>query len=166
MARVARDIVVNAPLRSVYNQWTQFEEFPAFMEGVEEVRQQGDRYLHWRARIGGREEEWDAEIQEQIPDEKIIWRSTTGSENAGMVTFREEGPGQTLVHLEMSYQPEGVVEQAGDALGMVERQVEGDLERFKEFIEARGRETGGWRGEIPNPDVPGGHTDGTGKQHS
>ena len=162
MARVAREIVVNVPLRSVYNQWTQFEEFPRFMDGVEEVRQLDDRRLHWKAQISGRTVEWDAEIQEQVPDEKIIWRSIDGETNAGMVQFQPAGTAQTRVHLEMSYQPDGMVEQVGDALGFVERQVEGDLKRFKEFIEERGVESGGWRGEIENSDAPGGHTYGQG----
>lgn len=162
MARVARDIVVDAPIRSVYNQWTQFEEFPEFMEGVDEVRQIDDRRLFWRAAIGGRTVEWDAEIQEQVPDERIVWRSIDGETNAGLVSFQEAGPAQTRIHLEMSYQPEGMMEQVGDALGFVERRVEGDLERFKAFIERRGVETGGWRGEIQNANVLGGGTQGRG----
>lgn len=162
MARVAKNIEVEVPVSTAYNQWTQFEEFPRFMEGVEEVQQLGDRRLHWRARIGGKEEEWDAEIREQVPDQKIIWVATEGAENAGMVTFDTLGPSRTRVHLEMSYDPEGFVENVGDTLGLVSRRVEGDLQRFKDFIEARGSETGEWRGEIHNPNTPGGHTSGTG----
>ncbi|MEX2446743.1 MAG: SRPBCC family protein [Dehalococcoidia bacterium] len=161
MSRVEKNIEVAAPLRSVYNQWTQFEDFPRFMQGVQEVKQLDDRRLHWRATIGGKDQEWDAEIREQTPDEKIIWQSTSGPTNAGMVKFDEMGPSQTRVHLEMSYEPEGAVESIGDSLGMLERQVEGDLERFKEFIESRLTETGAWRGEIENPDAPGGHTRGS-----
>lgn len=161
MARVEKNIEVAVPVRTAYNQWTQFEEFPRFMEGVEEVRQLDDRRLHWRAEIGGREQEWDAEIREQVPDEKVIWASTTGPTNAGMVKFDQVAPDRTRVHLEMSYEPEGVIENIGDALGFVSRRVEGDLERFKEFIEARGTETGEWRDEIDNPNAPGGHTRGS-----
>jgi uncharacterized membrane protein len=161
MARVEKDIEVAVPVRAAYNQWTQFEEFPNFMEGVREVRQVDDKHLHWRADVAGREHEWDAEIREQIPDEKVIWQSTSGPTNAGIVKFAPIGPEKTRVHLEMSYEPQGAVESAGDALGFLSRRVEGDLERFKEFIEQRGTETGAWRGEIDNPNAPGGHTRGS-----
>src|SRR5688572_28683530 len=154
MARVTKNIDVDVPVRTAYNQWTQFEEFPRFMEGVERVDQLDDRRLHWRAKVGPKAEEWDAEIREQIPDQKIIWAATGGAENAGMVTFDNLGPAKTRVHLEMSYDPEGFVENVGDALGFMNRRVEGDLKRFKEYIEARGIETGAWRGEIENPDAP------------
>lgn len=163
MARAAKEVVVQAPLTAVYNQWTQFEQFPQFMDGVIEVRQLDDTHLHWRAKIGGQEQEWQAEIQEQVPDEKIVWRATQGDGNAGWVTFERVSPEETKVHLEMSYEPEGMLESVGDALGFVDRQVEGDLKRFKSFIEERGgQETGGWRGEVENPNAPGGHTQGRG----
>ena len=162
MARVAKNIEVDVPVRTAYNQWTQFEDFPRFMEGVEEVHQLDDRRLHWRANIAGKEQEWDAEIQEQVPDEKVIWAATGGAENAGVVTFDPLGDDRTRVHLEMSYDPEGFIENVGDALGIMSRRVQGDLERFKSFIESRGSETGAWRGEIENPDAPGGHTRGVG----
>jgi len=155
-------MVVDVPVRTAYNQWTQFEEFPRFMEGVEEVRQLDDRRLYWRADVGGRVQEWEAEIREQVPDEKIVWNSTVGEDNAGWVSFEPVNDAQTRVHLEMSYQPEGILENVGDALGFFERRVSGDLERFKEFIEGRGSETGAWRGELQNPDAPGGHTRGQG----
>lgn len=161
MARVEKTIEVNVPVRTAYNQWTQFEDFPHFMEGVEEVQQIDDKHLHWKARIGGMTREWDAEIREQVPDEKVIWLATEGRENAGMVKFDSLGPELTRVHLEMSYDPEGFSETVGDMLGFVTRRVQGDLERFKEYIEQRGQESGGWRGEIHNPDVPGGHTRGS-----
>lgn len=161
MARVEKTIEVNVPVSTAYNQWTQFEEFPKFMEGVHEVRQVDDTHLHWRAEIAGREKEWDAEIREQVPDQKIIWRATDGAENAGMVKFDPIGPAKTRVHLEMSYDPEGFVENVGDALGFASRRVEGDLQRFKDFIESRGVETGAYRREHHNPDVPGGHTRGS-----
>jgi len=166
MARASKEIVVDAPLRAVYNQWTQFEEYPRFMDAVQEVRQLDDRRLHWKAAIGGRDLEWDAEIREQVPDQRIIWRSIDGDTNAGQVTFRPEGVDRTCVALEISYDPQGFVENVGDALGFVEREVQGDLERFKTFIEERGVETGGWRGEISNADAPGGHTQGTSKDQA
>ena len=161
MARVEKTIDVDVPVRTAYNQWTQFEEFPRFMEGVHEVTQMDERRLHWRADVGGQDQEWDAEIREQVPDQKIIWKSTSGAGNAGMVTFDQLGPSKTRVHLEMSYDPEGFVENVGDKLGVISRRVEGDLERFKSFIEERGAESGGWRGEIRNEDAPGGHTSGS-----
>ncbi|MES2570687.1 MAG: SRPBCC family protein [Verrucomicrobiota bacterium] len=148
METIEKSIEVNAPLREVYNQWTQFEEFPKFMEGVDEVRQISDKRLFWKARLWGKTEEWEAEIYEQIPDRRIAWRSVVGAPNAGAVSFRAISPGVTEVILSLSYQPLGITEQIGDALGLVSRKVEGDLKRFREFIEERGRATGAWRGEI------------------
>jgi uncharacterized membrane protein len=152
VASIQKSIDVNVPVRTAYNQWTQFEEFPRFMEGVEEVRQLDDRRLHWRAKIGGKIEEWDAVITEQIPDERVAWRNTTGAENAGVVTFHYLSPNSTRVMLQMEYDPQGLVENVGSALGVVERRVEGDLKRFKEFVESHGTETGAWRGEIRRPE--------------
>lgn len=148
MERVEKSIEVDAPLRTVYNQWTQFEDFPKFMDGVEEVRQLSDTRTFWRAKIAGKTEEWEAEIYEQVPDKRIAWRSITGTPNAGAVSFAPVGTSQTRVSLELQYQPEGVVEKIGDALGVVSSRVEGDLKRFKNFIEKRGIETGAWRGEV------------------
>lgn len=148
MATVERSIEVTVPVRTAYNQWTQFEEFPRFMEGVEEVRQLDDKRLHWRATIAGKQEEWNAAISEQTPDQRIAWHSTTGARNAGVVTFHHIDDHTTRVMLQLDYEPEGIVENVGSALGVVERRVAGDLERFKEFMESRGRETGAWRGEI------------------
>jgi len=162
MARAASEIVVDAPLSQVYNQWTQFEEFPQFMGNVDEVRQLDDRHLHWKATIGGQDVEWDAEIKEQVPDSKIIWESVGGAMNAGLVSFKAVTPMETEVHLEMSYEPEGVLQSIGAALGMMGREVDEDLKNFKEFIEERGVATGGWRGELENPNAPGGHTAGRG----
>jgi uncharacterized membrane protein len=161
MARVEKTIEVDVPVHTAYNQWTQFEDFPRFMEGVHEVRQLDNTHLRWRAEVGGKEQEWDAEIREQVPDEKIIWCSLQGDENAGMVKFDALGDNRTRVHLEMSYDPEGFTETVGDKLGFMSRRVAGDLERFKDFIEARGAETGAWRGQVENPDAPGGHTRGS-----
>jgi uncharacterized protein (TIGR02271 family) len=141
-------VEVNAPLHSVYNQWTQFEEFPSFMEGVEEVRQEGDKRLFWRSKIAGTVKEWEAEITHQVPDERIAWTSTDGSSNSGTVTFQELGPDRTRVTATIAYEPEGLLEKTGDALGIPSGRVQADLERFRTFIEERGRETGGWRGEI------------------
>jgi uncharacterized membrane protein len=149
VATIEKHIDVEVPVRAAYNQWTQFEEFPRFMEGVLEVRQLDDRHLHWRANIGGQEKVWDAEITEQIPDDRTAWRARSGATHAGGVTFHRISDGRTRIMLQLEYAPEGVVEKAADAFGVVSHRVEGDLLRFKEFIEQRGRETGGWRGEIP-----------------
>jgi len=146
-------IEVDVPVRVAYDQWTQFETFPQFMEGIEEVTQRDDTHLHWRATVGGKQEEWDAEITEQRPDELISWRGTSGAPNGGTVTFDKRGEGQTHVTLHLVYTPQGPVEQAGAALGVLSRQIEGDLRRFKEFIEARGHTTGAWRGEVQGGSV-------------
>jgi uncharacterized membrane protein len=151
MSTIEQSIDVNVPVHTAYNQWTQFEEFPRFMEGVEAVRQLDERRLHWRANIGGRVEEWDAVITEQHPDERIAWKNTTGAPNAGVVTFHRLADTKTRIMLQMEYDPQGVVENLGDLLGVVSRRVANDLERFKEFIEARGQETGAWRGEVERP---------------
>lgn len=148
MARVEKSIVVDRPLRTVYDQWTQFEEFPRFMEGVEEVHQLDATTLHWRARVGGKVEEWTAEIVQQIPDQQIAWRHVRGAVSSGVVTFTPLEENGCRVTLAMEYDPQGLVEKIGDALGFVSRRVEGDLERFKRFIEERAVETGAWRGEV------------------
>ena len=148
MAKIEKSIDINVPVRTAYNQWTQFEDFPRFMEGVKEVRQMDNKRLHWRAEVAGKDKEWDAEISEQTPDRRIAWHSTTGARNAGQVSFQPINDKSTRVTLLMDYEPEGVVEKAGDAMGVVSGRVEGDLERFKEFIESRGAESGAWRGEI------------------
>ena len=153
MAEMEKSIVVEAPLREVYNQWTQFEEFPRFMEGVVEVRQLDDKRVYWRANIAGAEREWHAEITDQTPDRRIAWKSLTGPEHGGAVLFRPVAGGGTEVTMRMQYEPEGVTENVGDALGLVGRRIQGDLERFKDFIEERGRATGGWRGEIHGSQV-------------
>jgi uncharacterized membrane protein len=159
VSRVESSVEVNVPVQTAYNQWTQFEEFPRFMEGVESVKQLDDRHLEWCADVGGKTKTWQAEIAEQVPDHHIIWRSTDGAENAGIVRFEPSGS-QTKVHLEMSYDPDGFTENVGDALGFMSRRVKGDLERFKEFIESRGAETGAYRETLQNPSAPGGHTQG------
>ena len=151
MSTIEKSIDVEVPVHTAYNQWTQFEEFPQFMEGVEVVRQLDNQRLHWRANVGGKVEEWDAVITEQHPDERIAWKNTTGASNAGVVTFHRLSDTTTRVMLQLEYDPQGVVEHVGDMLGVVSRRIAGDLERFKEFIEARGQETGAWRGEVERP---------------
>lgn len=148
MASIQKTIEVNVPVSTAYNQWTQFEEFPQFMDGIEEVKQLDNKSLHWKAQIGGKNEEWMAEIDEQIPDKRIAWHSISGARNDGIVTFEPLGPTKTQVMLHLEYDPEGIVETVGDKLGFVSRRVEGDLERFKKFIESRGTETGAWRGSV------------------
>ena len=150
MQSVTKSIDIPLPVQPVYNQWTQFESFPHFMEGVDEVRQLDDTRLHWKATIAGKTEEWDAEITEQHPDHRIAWKSTNGAHNAGVVTFHQLDATTTRVTVQLDYEPEGIVEKAGDLLGVVDRRVQGDLERFKDFIESRGVETGAWRGEVEN----------------
>lgn len=153
MEYIEKTIDVDVPVRTAYNQWTQFEDFPKFMEGVKEVKQLDDQHLYWRANIAGKEEEWQADIDEQDPDQVVAWHSTSGAPNAGRVTFDKILENQTRVTVRMGYEPQGAAENLGDALGFVGRRIEGDLKRFKEFIEGRGVETGGWRGEIHGDDV-------------
>jgi uncharacterized membrane protein len=148
MESIEKTIEVEAPLQTVYNQWTQFETFPRFMEGVEEVKQLDDKHLHWVAKVAGHKKEWDAEIFEQLPDQRIAWRSISGAPNSGVVTFQPKDHMHTLVSLRLNYEPEGAMEKTGDALGVLSRRVEHDLERFKDFIQHRKTETGAWRGEI------------------
>jgi uncharacterized membrane protein len=148
MSTIEQAIDVNVPVRTAYNQWTQFEEFPKFMDGVTEVKQLSDTRLLWRSEIGGVEETWEAEIDEQVPDMRIAWHSVTGARNAGVVTFHRLSDTQTRVMLQIDYDPEGLVENVGDALGAVSLRIKSDLQRFKEFIEALGSETGAWRGTV------------------
>jgi uncharacterized membrane protein len=150
MSTIEKAIDVNAPVQTVYNQWTQFEEFPRFMEGVEEVRQINDKDLQWRVNIGGQRKEFETVITEQIPDKRIAWRTRGGVENGGVVTFHRISDNVARVMLQMEYQPEGFVEKAGDFLGVTSHRIEGDLKRFKEFLEKRGMESGAWRGTISN----------------
>jgi uncharacterized membrane protein len=148
MSKVEESIDVEVPVRTAYNQWTQFEEFPRFMEGVKEVRQVDDTHLRWVAQIAGQQRSWDAAITEQRPDERVAWTNTSGAHNAGVVTFHRLAEGRTRIMLQLEFEPEGLLEKTGDAIGAVRRRVRGDLERFKGFIEERGRETGAWRGEV------------------
>jgi hypothetical protein len=154
---VDKSTEVSVPVRTAYNQWTQFEEFPQFMGGVQQVRQLDDRRLHWVAEIAGVRREWEAEIIEQVPDQKVAWAATEGATNAGAVFFTPLGADRTEVRLHLEYEPEGVVETVGDKLNIVEKQAESDLEKFKSYIEAKGVESGSWRGEVPGqvgtPDI-------------
>jgi uncharacterized membrane protein len=148
LASITESVDVNVPVSTAYNQWTQFGEFPKFMEGVESVTQIDDTHLRWVAEVGGKREEWTAEITEQRPDERVAWKAIEGHGNAGVVTFHRLSDDQTRVTVQMEYETEGVMETLGSALGSDSRRVKGDLERFKELIESRGAETGAWRGEV------------------
>ncbi|GAA1767547.1 SRPBCC family protein [Nonomuraea bangladeshensis] len=151
MSTIEHSVDVEVPIRVAYNQWTQFESFPEFMEGVESVKQVTDTRTHWVAEIAGVRREFDADITEQHPDERVAWRSVDKPNQAGVVTFHRIDDGRTRVTLQMEYDPEGFVETAGDWLQLVRLRVNGDLKRFKQFIESRGAETGGWRGDVPGP---------------
>jgi len=146
---VEESIEVNVPISTAYNQWTQFEDFPKFMDSVHEVHQLDDKHLHWKASVAGKEKEWDAEITEQIPEDRIAWRSLGGVKNAGVVTFHKIADDKTRIMLQMDYDPQSVDEKIGDALGFVKMQTKSNLERFKQLVESRGSETGAWRGTIP-----------------
>ena len=153
MTTIEKSVEVNVPLRAAYDQWTQFESFPQFMEGVKEVRQLDDRRLHWRAEIMGKDVEWTAEIEEQVPDTRISWQSTSGAKNFGLVTFAALDPQHTRVTLRLDVDPEGATETVGTAVGFLGARVKGDLDRFKKFIEERHVPTGQWRGEIHGDQV-------------
>lgn len=148
ISSVEESIEVNVPVSTAYNQWTQFEDFPKFMDNVEEVRQLDDRHLHWRAKVAGKEKEWDSEITEQNPDKCIAWRSVGGPLNGGVIKFDKISDNVTRIVLRLDYKPEGPIEQIGDTLGAVRLQARSSLQHFKDWIEARGRETGAWRGAI------------------
>jgi uncharacterized membrane protein len=155
MSSILKSVDVQVPVRTAYNQWTQFECFPQFMAGVKSVEQLDAENLRWRAEVAGKEREWTARITEQIPDKRVAWTSTSGARNAGVVTFHRLSDDASRVTLQLDYEPEGVVENVGDLIGVLESRTEADLERFKDFIERRGRETGAWRGEIPSRDDAG-----------
>jgi uncharacterized membrane protein len=148
MAKIEHSIDIDVPVREAYNQWTQFETFPRFMDSVKSVRQLDDTHLHWVTEIAGQKREYDAEITEQIPDQRIAWTAIDGKPNGGLVTFQPLGDTSTKVTLRMEYETEGLLESVGDALGIVKRSVRDDLEGFKRFIESRGQETGAWRGKV------------------
>ena len=160
MPSIKKDIVVDVPVKAAYDQWTQFESFPQFMDGVKEVVQLDEKTLRWRASIGGKEQEWESDITEQVPDRHIAWRSTTGAPNAGSVMF-DPSDGKTRVSLELSYEPQDASEKVGDALGVLDRRVDGDLKRFKDFIEKRQTPSGALRGEIHGGEVEKGNRSST-----
>jgi uncharacterized membrane protein len=149
MASVIKSVDVEAPISAVYNQWTQFESFPQFMGGVEQITQTDDTHTHWVTSIGGVTREFDTEITEQHPEERVAWKSADGTTHAGVITFHRLSDTSTKVTAQIDWEPEGVVEKAGSVLGFDDRQVQSDLDRFKDFIESRGGETGGWRGDVP-----------------
>ncbi|AIJ25013.1 SRPBCC family protein [Amycolatopsis methanolica] len=152
MSTITESVDVNVDVRTAYNQWTQFESFPEFMEGVEEIRQLDDTHTHWVTKIGGAKREFDATITEQHPDERVAWRSDSGPSHAGVITFHRLDDRKTRVTAQMDIDPEGFVEQTADKLGILDRRVHGDMERFKAFIEKRGgQETGAWRGDVDRP---------------
>ncbi|WP_274555527.1 SRPBCC family protein [Streptomyces spiramyceticus] len=149
MSTVKESVEVEVPVHTAYNQWTQFEEFPNFMEGVEEVRQLDDVHNHWTTKIGGVRREFDTEIIDQLPDERIAWRTTSGdTKQKGLVSFQRLDDTHTRVELVMDVESGGVAEKTADMTGMIDRRVKGDMRRFKEYIEHRGGESGAWRGRI------------------
>ena len=148
MSKVEETIELDVPVGTAYNQWTQFEEFPRFMEHVDEVRQLDDTHLHWRVTVAGKTEEFEAEVTEQVPDTRVAWKSTSGRQNAGVVDFHRLSDDRCQISVQMDAEPEGVIEKAADMAGVAAGQVRGDLERFKELIESRGAETGAWRGTV------------------
>ncbi|MDT9682800.1 SRPBCC family protein [Streptomyces sp. TRM76323] len=149
MSKVKETVEVEVPVRTAYNQWTQFEEFPNFMEGVEEVRQVDDRHNHWTTKIGGVRREFDTEIIDQLPDERIAWRTVSGdTQQKGVVSFQRVDETHTRVELVMDVEPTGLAEKAADLTGTIDRRVKGDMRRFKEYIETRGGESGAWRGRV------------------
>lgn len=145
---IEESIEINVPVSTAYNQWTQFEEFPKFMKNVLEIRQLDDKHLHWRAKVGLEEKEWDAKITEQIPDKRIAWRSVRGPRNGGVATFHKISDNVTRIMLQMDYEPDGALEQLGDAMGVVRMEARTALQGLKEMLEKRGSETGAWRGKI------------------
>ncbi|MDT4941791.1 MAG: hypothetical protein QOJ34_1880 [Pseudonocardiales bacterium] len=149
MTTVTKSIDVHVPISTAYNQWTQFETFPEFMGGVEQVSQLDDRHLHWKINVGGQAREFDAEITEQHPEERVAWKSTDGKTHAGVVTFHKLTPDETRVTVQLDWQPEGIAEKAAALVSIDDRQVSSDLDRFKDFIENRQKETGAWRGDVP-----------------
>ena len=149
MSSVTKSIDVDAPISQVYNQWTQFETFPSFMGGVESITQLDDRRQHWTVSVAGVQREFDTEVTEQHPEERVAWRSTDGTTHAGVVTFHKLSQDQTKVTVQLDWKPSGVLETAGAVVGLDDHQVSSDLSRFKQFIEDRDTETGAWRGDIP-----------------
>jgi len=155
MSKIEKSVEVDVPVRVAYDQWTQFEEFPQFMDGVESVKQTDDTHLHWVAKVGGVRKEWDAEITQQEPDQRIAWNAINGAENGGAVDFHRLDDSRTRINLTMDIDPDGLVETVGDAVGVPDRAIAGDLDRFKAFIEKRSAATGAWRGTVEQTDTQG-----------
>ena len=153
MSTTTESVDVNRPIGMVYNQWTQFESFPEFMEGVERIDQKDDTHLHWVVKVGPVTREFDATVTEQHPEERVAWKSDSGPDHAGVVTFHRLDDDTTRVTAQMDVDPEGFLENVGDKLGILKSRVSGDLKRFKEFIESGPAETGGWRGDVSRPDA-------------
>ena len=151
MGNITESVDVEVPIDVAYNQWTQFESFPEFMGGVEEIRQLDDTHTHWKVSIGGVTREFDATITEQHPEERVAWTTEEGPRHAGVITFHRLGDTTTRVTAQMDIDADGFLEKVADKVGIIEGQVKGDMKRFKEFIEARGQETGGWRGDVQRP---------------
>jgi uncharacterized membrane protein len=149
MSTVTESVDVQVPVTTAYNQWTQFESFPQFMGGVQQVRQLDDTHTHWVTKMAGVTREFDATITEQHPDERVAWKSENGPKQAGVVTFHKLDDNRTRITAQMDFEPEGIAEKAADRVGMIEGRVKDDMERFKQFIEAKGHETGAWRGDVP-----------------
>jgi uncharacterized membrane protein len=152
MGSMTESVEVAVPVRTVYDQWTQFEDFPQFMAGVEEIQQVSDDMTHWRVKVGGKTREFDARITEQIPDERIAWTSTNGPRQAGVVTFHRLDAGHTRVTAQIDVEPEGLAENIGEKTGVMSHRVKDDLRRFRDYIESRGNATGSWRGEVHRPE--------------
>jgi uncharacterized membrane protein len=151
MTTVTKSVDVSVPVRKAYDQWTQFESFPQFMGGVESITQNDQTHTHWKTKVGGVEREFDTEITEQHPDERVAWKSTDGTTHAGVVTFHRLSDAETRVTVQLDWQPEGIVEKVGAVVGVDDHQVKADLDRFKDFIENRSQETGAWRGDVSPP---------------
>ncbi|MCC5037102.1 SRPBCC family protein [Streptomyces sp. WAC 00631] len=149
MSKVEESVEVEVPVRTAYDQWTQFEDFPQFMEGVERIEQRTPTRTHWVTKIAGVKREFDAEITEQIPDERVAWTTVEGeAKQAGVVTFHRLDDKRTKVMLQLDHDPQGIADTVGDKMGFVKKQAKQDLSRFKSFIESRGVETGAWRGQV------------------
>jgi len=142
-------IDVQVPISTAYNQWTQFETFPEFMGGVEQITQLDGRNLQWKVSVGAQRRQFDAVIAEQHPEERVAWKSTDGKTHAGVVTFHKLAPEETRVTVQLDWEPEGVAEKAGALVGVDDREVSSDLHRFKSFIEGRTQASGSTRGEVP-----------------
>jgi uncharacterized membrane protein len=150
MTQITESIDVDVPVTTAYNQWTQFESFPHFLDEVESITQQDDTHVHWKVKVGGAEREFDTVITEQHPDERVAWKSTGGdTQHAGVVTFHKLSDASTRVTVQLDWEPEGVLEVLGSWVGAGSHAVRKDLKNFKEFIESRGAETGAWRGDVP-----------------